>query len=79
MVSEHMPHHILTTKMEPCGFIKSSAQNKAEHLELSLRLNFYLRRNLRGYTVGTTASFPFEIVEALAPQPHRRILQKCLQ
>jgi hypothetical protein len=48
-------------------------------MELSLRLSFYLRRSLGGYTVGTTAGFPVEIVEALAPQPHRRTPQKCPQ
>jgi hypothetical protein len=26
--SVHMPHHIVTTRMEPWGFIKSSVQNK---------------------------------------------------
>jgi hypothetical protein len=30
-----MPHHILTTWTEPCGFIKSSGQNKAAHTQLS--------------------------------------------
>jgi hypothetical protein len=48
-------------------------------MELSLRLSFYLKRSLGGYTVGTTAGFPVEIVEALAPQPHRRTPQKCPQ
>ncbi len=54
--------------MELWGFIKSSAQNKALHMEISLRLSFYLRRSLGGYTVGTTTAFLIEIVEALAPQ-----------
>jgi hypothetical protein len=62
------PHHILTTRMEPWGFIKSSTQNKVVHMELSLRLSFYIRCSLRSYTVGTTAGFPIKIVEALAPQ-----------
>jgi hypothetical protein len=35
-------------------------------MELSLCLSFYLRRGLKGYTVGTTTGFPVEIVEALA-------------
>jgi hypothetical protein len=48
-------------------------------MELSLRLSFYLRRSLEGYTVGTTMGFPIEIVEALAPQPHRQIPWKCPQ
>jgi hypothetical protein len=30
-------------------------------------LSFYLRCSLGGYTVGTTAGFPVEIIEALAP------------
>jgi hypothetical protein len=40
--SVHMPHHILSTWTEPRGFIKSLVQNKAVHMELSLRLSFYL-------------------------------------
>jgi hypothetical protein len=69
--SVRMPHHILMTQIEPWGCIKSSAQNKTVHIELSLRLSFYLKRNLGSYTVGTTAGFPVKIMEALAPQ-HRR-------
>jgi hypothetical protein len=46
--------HFLTTRTELWGFIKSSAQNKVVHMELSLRLSFQLRRSLKGYTVGTT-------------------------
>jgi hypothetical protein len=72
----HMPHHILTTQMELCDFIKSSVQNQAIHMELSLHLSFYLGRSLGGYTVGTTVGFLIEIVEALAPRSHHRILQK---
>jgi hypothetical protein len=48
-------------------------------MEFSLRLSFYLRRSLGGYMVGTTAGFLVKIVEALAPQSHRRIPQKCPQ
>jgi hypothetical protein len=59
--------HILTTRMELWGFIKLSAQNKVVHMKLSLRLSFYLRHSLGGYTVATTVGFPVEIVEALAP------------
>jgi hypothetical protein len=73
-----MPYHILTTQTEPWGFIKLSVQNKAVQIELSLRLSFYLRCSLGGYTVGTTTGFPAKIVEALAQQPHRRIPWKCL-
>jgi hypothetical protein len=62
-----MPHHILTTRMELWGFDKSSAQNQAVHLELSLGMSIYLKRSIRGYTVGTTTGFPIEIVDALAP------------
>jgi hypothetical protein len=36
-------------------------------MELSLCLGFYLRHNLRGYTVDTTVGFPVKIVEALSP------------
>jgi hypothetical protein len=35
-------------------------------MELSLRLSFYLRPGLRGYTVGTTEGFLIEIMESLA-------------
>jgi hypothetical protein len=31
-------------------------------MEFGLRLSFYLRRSLEGYTVGTTTGFPIEIV-----------------
>jgi hypothetical protein len=30
-------------------------------------LSFYLRRSLRGYTVGNTTGFQVELVEVLAP------------
>jgi hypothetical protein len=36
-------------------------------MELSLRVNFYRRHNLGGYTVDTTAGLSIKIVEALAP------------
>jgi hypothetical protein len=61
-----MPHHILTTRMEPWGFIESSVENKALHMELSLRLSFYHKRKLGGYTVGATVGFPVKIMETLA-------------
>jgi hypothetical protein len=35
-------------------------------MKLRLRQSFYLRHNLGGYTVDTTAGFPIKIVEALA-------------
>jgi hypothetical protein len=57
-----MPHHILTTRMERWGFIESSVENKALHMELSLRLSFYHKRKLGGATVG----FPVKIMETLA-------------
>jgi hypothetical protein len=57
--------------MEPWGFIKSSALYILVHIELSLRLGFYLRHSLGASTVGTTVGFPVKIVEALAPQSHR--------
>jgi hypothetical protein len=73
------PQQILTTWMEPWGFIKLSAQNQAIHMKLSLHLSFYLGHSLRGYTVGTTAGFPVKIVEALTPRSHHQILWKCPQ
>jgi hypothetical protein len=63
-------HNILTTRMESWDFIKSSALYLSIYMELSLRLSFYLRCSLGGYTVGTTAGFSVEIVEALGPQSH---------
>jgi hypothetical protein len=36
-------------------------------MELSLRLSFYLRHILGGFTVDTTTRFPIKIVEDLAP------------
>jgi hypothetical protein len=68
-----MLRHFLTTRMELCGFIKSSAQNKVVHMKLSLRLSFQLRRSLRGYTMGATVGFSVATVEALALWPHYRI------
>jgi hypothetical protein len=68
-----MLHHILITRMEPRGFIKLLAYNHAVHMELSIRLSFYLRCSLEGYTVGTTMGFLVKIMEALAPQSHCRI------
>jgi hypothetical protein len=68
MGSVRIPGHILTTRMELWDFIKSSALYLLVHMELSIRLSFYLRRSLGGYTVSTTAGFPVKIVEALALQ-----------
>jgi hypothetical protein len=65
--------------MELWDFIKSLVLYLSVHMELSLHLSFYLRRNLGGYTVGTTAGFPVEIMEALALQSHHRIPWKCPQ
>jgi hypothetical protein len=48
--------------MERWGFIESSVENKALHMELSLRLSFYHKRKLGGATVG----FPVKIMETLA-------------
>jgi hypothetical protein len=65
--SMQMAHHILTTWTEPWGFIELSASNQTVHMELNLRLSFYLRRSLEGYIVGTTKGFLVEIMEALSP------------
>jgi hypothetical protein len=54
--------------MELSDFIKLSALYLSVYMELSLRLNFYLRHSLMGYTVGTTAGFLVEIMETLALQ-----------
>jgi hypothetical protein len=74
-----MPLHILTTRIEPRCFTKSSVPNQIVHMQLSLRLSFYLRRSLRGYMVGTTVVFQVEIVETLAPQSRHQIPRKCPQ
>jgi hypothetical protein len=60
-------HHILITWTELWGFFKSSALYLSVHMELRRSLSFYLRRSLRGYTVGTTPGFKVELMEAL---PH---------
>jgi hypothetical protein len=77
--SVRIPHHILIAQMELWGFIKSSVLYLSVNMELSLHLHFYLRRSLMGYTVGTTAGFPVEIMEALAPQSHHQIPRMCPQ
>jgi hypothetical protein len=59
-------HHILTTQMELWGFFKSSALYLSVHVELILRLTFYLRRSLWGYMVGATVGFQVELMEDLA-------------
>jgi hypothetical protein len=46
--SVRMPHHILTTRMEPWGFIKSSTQTYIAHMKLSLRLCFSAQAKPRG-------------------------------
>jgi hypothetical protein len=79
MGSVQIPQHILTTRMELWGFIKSSMLYQSVHKELSLHLSFYLRRSLGGYTVGTTAGFLVKIVEAFAPSSRHRIPWNCLQ
>jgi uncharacterized SAM-dependent methyltransferase len=53
--------------MELWDFFKSSMLYPSVHMELSLRLSFYLRHSLGGYTVDTTAGFLVKIMEALAP------------
>jgi hypothetical protein len=53
--------------MDPWDFFKSSVLYLLVHIELNLRLSFYLRHSLRGYTVDTTMGFPIKIMEALAP------------
>jgi hypothetical protein len=53
--------------MEPWGFLKSSALYLSIQMELSLRLSFYLKHSLWGYTVDTTAGFLVKIMEAIAP------------
>jgi hypothetical protein len=59
--------HLLTTQIELWGFIKSLVQNKAVHMEVSLRLSFQLERSLMRYIVGTITEFQVETVAALAP------------
>jgi hypothetical protein len=70
MGSVPIRHHILMTQTELWDFIMSFAIYLLVHMELWLHLSFYLRRNLGGYTVGTTTGFPTQIMEALALQSH---------
>jgi hypothetical protein len=56
MGSVRIPHHILTTQTEPWDFFKS-LRYTYQYI-WSLHLNFYLRRNLGGYMVGTIMGFP---------------------
>jgi hypothetical protein len=37
-------------------------------MELSLHMNFYLKRSVEGYMVGTIVGILAKIVETLAPQ-----------
>jgi hypothetical protein len=53
--------------MELWGLFKSSVLYLSVHMELSLRLSFYLKHSLGGYTVETTVGFPVKIMEALSP------------
>jgi hypothetical protein len=69
----HIPHYIHTTRTEPWGFIKSSVQNQAVHMELSLCLSFYLKCSLEGYMGNTTTVFLVKTMELLAPQSCHRI------
>jgi hypothetical protein len=52
--------------MEQWGLFKSSVLYLSVHMEHSLRLSFYLRHSLGGYTVDTTVGFNIKIMEALA-------------
>jgi hypothetical protein len=52
MGSAQKPRHLMRTRMELWGFIKSSTENKAIHMEVSHHLSFQLRRNLGGYRGG---------------------------
>jgi hypothetical protein len=49
------------------GFFKSSMLYLSIYMEHSLRLRFYLRHSLGGYTVDTIAGFTVKIMEALSP------------
>jgi hypothetical protein len=57
--------------MEPWDFIKTSVLYLLRHMELILRLSFYLRRCLGGYTLGTTMGFPVEMVGTCSTQGSR--------
>jgi hypothetical protein len=63
-----MPHHNLTTWMEPRGNIKVVSIKINSTYATSLLLNFHLIRSLEGYTVGTTMGFWVKTVEALPPK-----------
>jgi hypothetical protein len=65
-------HQLLTTQMEPWGFIKPLMQTYTVLMELSLRLSFQLRPSLGGYMVGTTVGFRLVTMDGLAPWTHLR-------
>jgi hypothetical protein len=52
MGSVHMSHHFLTTRMEPWGFINSSAQTYTVHMKLSLSMCFPSQAQPRGLHSG---------------------------
>jgi hypothetical protein len=52
MGSVRMSHHFLTTRMEPWGFINSSAQTYTVHMKLSLSLCFPAQAQPQGLHSG---------------------------
>jgi hypothetical protein len=54
----HTLHHILTTRVEPRGFIKPSMHNQAVNMELSLRLSFLPQTQPRGLHSGHHRGIP---------------------
>jgi hypothetical protein len=71
--SVHTLHHILTTWMEPRGFIKPSAHNQAVHMELSLCLNFLPQTQPQGLHGGHRRGIPSQDRGGFCPTSHRRI------
>jgi hypothetical protein len=63
----HTPHHFLTTRMEPWGFIKSSAETYIIHMKLSLCLSFPAQTQPRGLQGGHHKGIPSPDHGSLSP------------
>jgi hypothetical protein len=68
--SVRMSHHILTTRMEPCGFMKLSAQTYTLHMKLSLRLSISAQTKPQGLCSGHHHRILKPDHEGLKPHNH---------
>jgi hypothetical protein len=65
--SVHMPHHILTTWMEPRGFIKPLVHNQVVYMKLSLCLSFLPQAQPRGLHSGHHHRIPNQDCGGFSP------------